>query len=116
MTAQLHSGVVRLWHDESVVGTGFLVRGVDGVIYALTCAHVVNVALGRDPAETAPPREYEELSLDLPLAGKKRMMGLLRAWIAPAPVGAVRPSPVADIAVARRQSGWVCLAWALDWR
>ncbi|WP_143268094.1 hypothetical protein [Azospirillum agricola] len=51
MTAPLHDCVIRFWREtgtgRTVAGTGFLATGADGKTYALTCAHVANLALGR---------------------------------------------------------------------
>jgi hypothetical protein len=56
MAEPMKNCVLRIWQapregartNRSVIGTGFLVRGVDEHVYAITCAHVVNAALGRD--------------------------------------------------------------------
>jgi hypothetical protein len=63
--AETHqSPVARFWRDDhSVVGAGFATpRGV-----VVTCAHVVNEALGREQLERTKPRD--EVLIDLPWAG-----------------------------------------------
>ena len=87
--------VARLWSDDgSVVGAGFLApRGV-----VVTCAHVVNDALGRDQLHGDEPRG--EIRIDRPWAvGKTEFRGSIVAWRPPVPPDRRRPDPCVDIAV-----------------
>ena len=87
--------VARLWgHDGSVVGAGFLApRGV-----VVTCAHVVNAALGHEQLRTAEPRGV--IRLDLPwAAGKTEFRGSIVAWRPPVQPDMHRSDPCVDIAV-----------------
>jgi hypothetical protein len=81
-----------------VAGTGFLARGADGAVYALTCGHVANLALGRKKDETG-PLAGGEVAADL--LGRGEITLALVDWYAPPRVGAERTTPVADIAVFR---------------
>ncbi|WP_042442594.1 hypothetical protein [Azospirillum sp. B510] len=69
MTATLHDCVIRFWREtgtaRKVAGTGFLAIGVDGQTYALTCAHVANLALGRNLTEDSPTQEGGIVTVDL---------------------------------------------------
>ena len=89
--------VARLWSDEgSVAGAGFLApRGV-----VVTCAHVVNAALGHQQLRREEPRG--EIRIDLPWgAGKKEFRGSIVAWRPPVAPDMRRPDPCVDIAVLR---------------
>lgn len=89
--------VARLWSDDgSVAGAGFLApRGV-----VVTCAHVVNAALGHQQLRRDEPRG--EIRIDLPWgAGKKEFRGSIVAWRPPVAPDMRRPDPCVDIAVLR---------------
>ena len=57
-----HSIVQILQHGQKPVGLGFVVDRH----HVLTCAHVVNAALGRDLKEPAPPSPSASLIIDFP--------------------------------------------------
>jgi hypothetical protein len=76
-----------------VVGGGVLVA--DDLI--LTCAHVVNAALGRAP--TSPERPTEELTIDFPLVGGGEHTGRIATWSPLVAVGS------GDVAVLRLDAG-----------
>ncbi|WP_376967586.1 hypothetical protein ABNQ39_35980 (plasmid) [Azospirillum sp. A26] len=101
MSAPLHDCVIRFWRDtgtgRTIAGTGFLVAGTDGQTYALTCAHVANLAFGRSVAEDRSPRDGS-VSVDLVGRGAALTLDLVE-WRPPAPLREARTSAVADIAV-----------------
>jgi energy-coupling factor transporter ATP-binding protein EcfA2 len=87
--------VARIWRDRgTVVGAGFLApRGV-----VVTCAHVVNDALGRE--QLCRDEACGTVRIDLPwVAGKTAMQGSVVAWHPPIAPGIARPNPCVDIAV-----------------
>ncbi|WP_298380895.1 AAA family ATPase, partial [Azospirillum sp.] len=102
MTAPLHDCVIRFWQEtgagRKVAGTGFLTIGVDGQTYALTCAHVANLALGRNLTEDSPPQHGASVTVDLMGRGGSMTLDLLE-WRPPAPLNGARATDVADIAV-----------------
>ena len=86
--------VARIWRDRQVVGAGFLApRGV-----VVTCAHLVNDALGRGQIETDEPTG--RVRIDLPWAAPGAVFqGTVVDWRPPIAAGAPRPTPCVDIAV-----------------
>ncbi|WP_237703868.1 nSTAND1 domain-containing NTPase [Rhodospirillum rubrum] len=81
--------------SDIIVGTGFLSLGADGRPYVLTCAHVVNAALGRDKTETSHPGSCVVMANQ---QGGKPIPLDLQAWNAPIS-GASGNSDIADIAI-----------------
>lgn len=69
-----------LKHDgKTVVGGGVLIVGEDQRALVLTCAHVVNTALGRDQFETSEPRN-ERVIVAWPAAPGAREDGRVVGW------------------------------------
>ena len=75
------------------VGVGFLVAER----HVLTCAHVVNLALGRDRRAQDPPSEQDLVDLEFPLADDAFCRARVQQWMPPPPSG-IRGSEGADIA------------------
>jgi WD40 repeat protein len=96
----LHNAILRFWHRTNsvrrVAGTGFLSKGADGKVYAITCAHVVNLIANQSVGSTSP---IVSLRTDADVLGGKPVSLSLRAWIAPSPIGLMRSSPLCDIAI-----------------
>jgi len=91
--------VLRIWAaDGRVAGTGFLVRGEDGCAYAVTCAHVINLALGETIAAISHPGSVT-IEVERFGTGGRRVAARVEHWIAPVPVDDKRASPLADIAI-----------------
>jgi V8-like Glu-specific endopeptidase len=84
------TAIVRLcgWGaGRPTVGLGLLV----GPEHVVTCAHVVNNALGRDQLEQAPPGESDRVQVEFPLLPETpvRLARIVRsAWTPPAQSGA----------------------------
>jgi WD40 repeat protein len=89
MTGSRESFTVRILVSgtASPAGTGFLVDGT----HILTCAHVVNVALGRDPRAKDSPGPQARIQIDFPMlggaAGSPSRTCTLEAWSAPPATG-----------------------------
>jgi hypothetical protein len=85
--------VARLRNSEgSVVGAGFLApRGT-----VITCAHVVNDALGLDKLE--PSRPDASIIVELPFASTERYKATVIDWRPPVQPGAGGGNPCVDIA------------------
>lgn len=100
MSLPLHVSLLRFWRPTSggrtVAGTGFLAAGADGKAYALTCAHVANLALGRNKDATD---ALKSGVVEADLIGRSKVTLDLVAWVAPPPIGIARATAVADIAV-----------------
>lgn len=109
-------GIVRIANAEGRhVGMGILIEG-DRV---LTCAHVVNLAIGRTKIEASPPPENASVSVSFPFAGSATQKGRVIAWSPPdlgnpdaALIALNRPAPdyagiatLADIPDATRLPG-----------
>lgn len=87
-------------NNGKVAGTAFLARAEDGRAYVLTCAHVVNIALGRASAAQPSPGPAEAATgISVERVGSAAQQATLLHWIAPVPVGPARSSALADIAV-----------------
>src|SRR5689334_20043136 len=89
--------VARIRHkdDETVVGAGFLApRGV-----VISCAHVVNNALGRDELSKHRPTDSDIIPLDTPWAARGRFHGRVIDWRPPIEVASRQGEACADIAV-----------------
>jgi hypothetical protein len=84
--ASYESAVVRLLTETSATaGLGVLV----GPRAVVTCAHVVNTALGRDQREQARPSPSAEMLVRFPLVkGGAVRTATVVAWVPPAPAGA----------------------------
>lgn len=76
-----------------IKGTGFLVLGR----YVVTCAHVVDDALGRDRGTAAWPED--EVRVDLPFLGRSEARARVVAWYPMRALSALVGDPLADIAV-----------------
>lgn len=76
-----------------IAGTGFFV----GDRYVLTCAHVIDDALGRNRGDAAQPGD--EIRLDLPFLDRTGLSGRVVAWRAKHPLDDLERDPVSDIAV-----------------
>jgi len=87
------AGIVRILDgDGRHVGMGFLVRPT----MAVTCAHVVNLALGRDAASTGQPQADNHVTVVFPIVrGQPQTRAVVERWSAPG------HSPVDDICVLR---------------
>ena len=114
MNAPLHDCVIRFWREDStgrtVAGTGFLATGSDGNTYALTCAHVANLALGRKLAEDSPPQPGSSVTVDLMGRSGQVTLDLLE-WRPPAPLMVARATDVADIAVFMPRAPFAAPYW-----
>ena len=79
MTAQLESAIVRILQaDKRVVGAGFLMSDK----HILTCAHVINAALGKQLHTQDKPNQEVKVCLDFPLvASGKIFRGRVVRWI-----------------------------------
>lgn len=63
--------------EQATVGVGFSV----GAEYVLTCAHVVNAALGHDPRRQDKPEPDEIVTLRLPMSGDAIREARVEAWL-----------------------------------
>ena len=79
VTRPLTACVARIWRTskEAVCGAGFLASPG----HVMTCAHVVNAALGRELLESDPPDAA--LPVDFPIAGTARIRGRVVEWRLP---------------------------------
>ena len=94
MTVHFTGPVARfVGRDDEVCGSGFLVGGR----HVLTCAHVIDDALGRDRGTAERPGE--EIGLDLPFLRKTGLRGRVVAWYPMRDAAELVADPVADIAV-----------------
>jgi Trypsin-like peptidase domain len=89
--------LVRFPHDaapERTRGVGFLVaeRRV------LTCAHVVNLALGRDRHTQDPPTERDLVYLEFPLADDAICRARVERWVPP-PASGIRGGDIAGLVI-----------------
>ena len=101
MTAQLRAAIARIRQTKGkVVGAGFLVSNK----HILTCAHVVNAAVGRRRLDD-PNEPDQEIHLDFPLvASGKILRGRLVQWIPVQPSSFILPETGADIALLELES------------
>ena len=77
MTQRADSCAVRFHRDDgAVVGAGFLLP--DGRV--MTCAHVLNSALGRELLTPDRPEPASSVRLDFPLAGGEAAVRRIAAW------------------------------------
>ena len=76
----------------------FLVRGENGGAYVLTCAHVVNLAIGERKTSIQHPGR-RTIEVESAENGGWQKAAMLEHWIAPAKVNERLLSPLADIAV-----------------
>src|SRR4051794_6695344 len=79
--------------DGKIKGTGCLVLGR----YVLTCAHVVDDAIGRNRGSEAIPEA--ELTIDLPFLNRTDVRAGVAAWYPMRPLVDLARDPLADIAV-----------------
>jgi len=96
-------GLARLLRDDHARGSGFLIAPR----HLATCAHVVNLALGRDPRDAERPRPDQIIALAFPDAlpdpsspqpHDRRHTGTVVCWHPPTPEGQA-PGPHDDLAV-----------------
>jgi WD40 repeat protein len=72
--------VVSRHPDRPTAGLGVLI----GAEHVVTCAHVVNTALGRNPREQVRPGELELVELEFPLLpGRPMRRAHVAAWVPP---------------------------------
>jgi hypothetical protein len=96
MTEPYQRPVARIFNaDSTIVGAGFAAPW--GVV--ITCAHVVNAALGREKLEPGQPNQAAVVSLDLPWARGPRHTATIIDWRPPAQPGSGGSDPCVDIAV-----------------
>ncbi len=95
MTSQLKFAVARIRQTNGkVVGAGFLVSDK----YVLTCAHVINAAIGQPL--NAPNEPNQEIHLDFPLIASKNILrGRVIRWLPVQPSPSILPETGADIAL-----------------
>lgn len=96
--ATIVAGLARLRVCDAsniVVGSGFLA----GPHHVLTCAHVVNAALGRAEMDGEVPPAEARVSLDLPHIGLMGLASSVSAWFPPREGAALEAAPLSDIAV-----------------
>ena len=92
MTSPSPPGIARIIDQKgSVVGGGVLLWGS---FLVLTCAHVVNVALGLRPRAADAPFD-RPVQVDFPLQGTKRIPARIVAWSPPGELG------TGDVAILR---------------
>src|SRR5262245_19759063 len=94
MVAHFTRPVARIREGGSAIcGTGFLVGGR----HVLTCAHVVDDALGRSRGTEQRPEG--EITFDLQFLGKEALRARIVAWYPMRSMSELVRDPVADIAV-----------------
>lgn len=97
--AAIVAGVARLRAGSAgssvVIGSGFLA----GPRQILTCAHVVNAALGRAEMDSEVPPTAARISLDLPHSGLMGLVSSVSAWYPPREGAALEAAPLSDVAV-----------------
>ncbi len=100
MTAQLRAAIARIIQaNRRIVGAGFLVSDK----HILTCAHVVNAALGKQL--NAPEKPNQEVCLDFPLVALGKILrGRVVRWILVQPGTSILPETGADIALLELES------------
>ncbi|MEL4893905.1 nSTAND1 domain-containing NTPase [Crocosphaera sp. Alani8] len=100
MTFQRLEAIARIRQaNEKVVGAGFLVSDK----HILTCAHVVNAALGKPLNAIDEPSQ--EICLDFPLvASGKILKGKVVRWIPVQPSSSILPETGADMALLELKS------------
>ncbi|MGH3811266.1 MAG: hypothetical protein ACRDUV_02265, partial [Pseudonocardiaceae bacterium] len=67
--------------ERGTVGVGFVV----GAEHVLTCAHVVNAALGHDLLRQDKPGSDEIVTLRLPMSGDAIREARVDVWLPPPP-------------------------------
>ncbi|NEO24022.1 trypsin-like peptidase domain-containing protein [Moorena sp. SIO4A5] len=100
MTVQLRAAIARIRKANGrVVGAGFLVSDQ----HILTCAHVVNAALSRQPS--VPDQPNQEIDLDFPLVASGNILrGRVVRWIPVQRSSDILPKTGADIALVELES------------
>ncbi|NEO61215.1 MAG: trypsin-like serine protease [Moorea sp. SIO4G2] len=100
MTVQLRAAIARIRQAKGrVVGAGFLVSDQ----HILTCAHVVNAALGKQL--NTPDQPNQEIDLDFPLvASGNTLRGRVVRWIPVQRSSDILPETGADIALLELES------------
>lgn len=95
MTTQLRAAIARISQAEGrVVGAGFLVSDK----HIITCAHVVNAALGKGPF--IPNQPNQEIHLDFPLVAPGNIVkGQVIRWLPAQSSSSISPETGADIAL-----------------
>lgn len=89
--------LVRFLHQVSAHGTA----GVGFVVterHILTCAHVVNVALGRDERSQESPNADDEVHVRFPLAGGATRSTRVQQWVPP-PAAGTRGRDIAGLVI-----------------
>ena len=89
--------LVRFPHDaapERTQGVGFLVAER----HVLTCAHVVNLALGRDRHTQNRPTEQDLVYLEFPLADNAICRARVERWVPP-PASGIRGGDIAGLVI-----------------
>src|SRR5262245_3155011 len=98
MTTPVHNAIARICDGQGVVfGTGFLADRE----HVVTCAHVVNDALGR-PWDALDKPDLA-VFIDLPVAGIHGVSATVVEWHQPREGRELEIEPVADIAILRLQ-------------
>ncbi|HEU0089598.1 MAG TPA: serine protease, partial [Pseudonocardiaceae bacterium] len=82
---------------DRTVGVGFLVTPER----ILTCAHVVNLALGRDRHAQDPPTEHDYVLVEFPLAEDAICRARVQIWVPP-PASGIRGGDIAGLLVRGR--------------
>ncbi len=77
MNEPAKSAIVRIYASNNVVGAGFLVSEK----HILTCAHVINAALGRDLHN--PEKPTSKVCVDFPWVAKDKMLAQVVEWVKP---------------------------------
>jgi Ca-activated chloride channel homolog len=94
MARSPNGSIVTFRHSGKVVGVGFLVDSR----HILTCAHVVNVVLGRESDDQDQPDERVEIEAEFALVeGRLTRLATVVRWVPPAAAG-TRPTRACDIA------------------
>ncbi|MGC1377853.1 MAG: trypsin-like peptidase domain-containing protein, partial [Anaerolineales bacterium] len=80
MQSYFQKGIIRFYNKDQVCGVGFLVSGR----CALTCAHVINAALGK--SENSAVKPTESVEVDFPFSNdKRRLQAKVVSWKPPQP-------------------------------
>ena len=95
MTRQLTSAIARIHQANGrVVGAGFLVSHR----HVMTCAHVINAAVGQKPSSPSEP--HQAIPLDFPLVASGNILkGRVLRWFPVQPSASISPETSADMAL-----------------
>ena len=106
MAGSWQENIVRIvGSDGAVIGTGTLFDTAQKGICVLTCAHVLNQVLGRDPYSMQRPAEDVVFGFDIPVRSQEfKYEARLIEWSAPRKSGDRVAHPVCDMALLKVSS------------